>query len=105
MNYAERELKRLADFLLERHPQEVEGGNFNGDEGAVDVAVRLLSDGGRFWVLGMCLSLLASSVEVGYEKVNFIDCFYDADINCLRARRSNASYRFYDEASYLENKD
>ncbi len=48
MNYVEKELKRLADFLLERHPQEVEGGNFNGDEGAVDVAIRLLSDGGRF---------------------------------------------------------
>ena len=48
MNYAEKELKRLADFLLERHPQEVEGVNFNGDEGAVDVAIRLLSDGGRF---------------------------------------------------------
>ncbi len=48
MNYAEKELKRLADFLLERHPQEVEGGNFNGDESPVDVTVRLLPKEKKF---------------------------------------------------------
>ncbi len=51
MNYAEKELKRLADFLLERHPQEVEGGNFNGDEGPVDVTVRLLSKEKKFMLV------------------------------------------------------
>ncbi len=51
MNYAERELKRLADFLLEKHPQEVEVGNFNGDESPVDVTVRLLSKEKKFMLV------------------------------------------------------
>ncbi len=51
MNYAERELKRLADFLLERYPQEVEGGNLNGDESPVDVTVRLLSKEKKFMLV------------------------------------------------------
>ncbi len=58
MNYAEKELKRLADFLLEKHLQEVKGGNFNGDESPVAVAIRLLPKEKKFvLVRGECQSI------------------------------------------------
>jgi hypothetical protein len=43
MTYSEKQMKKLADFLLENYPRETDEGCFKG-EGFVDVAIRLLSN-------------------------------------------------------------